>query len=140
MLTCFATAAAGWLGVIGVALGGLSPFLLRRTALSRATGLGPLSNEPYLVRMWPHYWCGYLVTGLSTLHACLPMTMRQAAVHPPGLWLATVALGILYVQVWSGLLLRGPRTPQLRVLLRRFHFWTMLACVSLIALHLWING
>jgi len=97
------------------------------------------NNQPYLVRMWPHYWFGYLVTGLSTLHAVLPMTMGRVSASPKGLWLATFAWGILWVQVWSGLLLRQPVTPQSRVLLRRFHFWSMLSCATLIALHIGIN-
>lgn len=140
MVRYIATAAAGWIGVIGVGIGELLPFLLRRSALSRATGLGPLSNGPYLVRMCPHYWCGYLVAGVSTLHACLPMAMGRALVRPAGLWVATVALGILWVQVLTGLLLRDRLVAAMRVRLRSFHFWSMLACLTLIALHIRINA
>jgi hypothetical protein len=140
MLRYFATAATGWLGVIALGFGAILPFLLRRTALSRATGMGLVNNQPYLLRMWPHYWFGYVVTGLSALHAMLPMTTGRTSASPKGLWFATVALGILWTQIWSGLLLRGSLAPTRRARLRRFHFWSMAACVALIVLHILTNG
>jgi hypothetical protein len=140
MLSYVATAAAGWIGVIALGFGGLLPFLLRRTALSRTMRLELAGTRPYLLRMWPHYWFGYVATGVSSIHAWLPMASRHTEPHPAGLWIATFALGILWVQVWSGLLLRGPLMSKTRALLRRFHFWGMMVFVVLIVLHIRING
>lgn len=139
MLNYFATAGTGWLAVIAIALGGLLPYLLRRTVISCATGLDLVSGRPYLARMWPHYWIGYTVAGVSTMHASLPMMKAPMRFDPEGLWLATVALAMLWLQVWTGLLLREPMAPRTRVALRRFHFWTIFLTVTLIALHIRIN-
>jgi hypothetical protein len=58
MLTYLLMAGTGWLATLAVALGGLLPYLLRPTAISRGTGLQLVSGGPYLARMWPHYWIG----------------------------------------------------------------------------------
>jgi thiosulfate reductase cytochrome b subunit len=56
-----------------------------------------------------------------------------------GLWLATYGLGLIFVQLVSGLVLRytGARTAQT---LRRIHFVLMLSIVGLVLAHLWLNG
>ena len=139
MLKYVLTAGAGWLAAIALALGALLPYLLRPTPISNISGLELTSSRPYLTRMWPHYWIGYVVAGVSTLHASLPMAGAQSQLHQEGLWLATVALGLLWVQVWCGLMLRGHLSRSLRIGLRRFHFWSMFIMVALIALHIRIN-
>jgi hypothetical protein len=90
--------------------------------------------------LWPHYWLGLLATVVSFWHAWIPMK----AGHIPhsafnGLWLATIALGLLLLQLLLGILLRygGPRY---FALLRRAHFLLMLGIVALIAAHLWFNS
>ncbi len=140
MLKYLLTAGTGCLATLAVALGGLLPYLLRPTAISRASGFDLVSTRPYLARMWPHYWIGYAVAGLSTVHASLPMAGPQPSLHAAGLWMATVALGILWVQVWCGLMLRGPLVPSVRTGLRRLHFWSMFIMITLIALHIRMNG
>ncbi len=139
MLSYFMMAASGWLGATAMTFGAVLPYLLRRTAISRATGLELVSSRPYLARMWPHYWMGYTVAGVSTLHASLSMGSRQFMLRPEGLWMATVALAFLWLQVWCGLLLRGPLSPSIRINLRRLHFWSMFIMITLIALHIRIN-
>lgn len=56
-----------------------------------------------------------------------------------GLWLATIALGLLLLQLLLGLVLRygGPRY---FAYLRQTHFALMLGIVALIAAHLWFNS
>jgi hypothetical protein len=81
----------------------------------------------------------YAIAGFSTFHASLSMNGRQPRLHAEGLWMATVALGLLWVQVWCGLLLRDPLSPSLRIALRRLHFWSMFIILTLIALHIQIN-
>jgi hypothetical protein len=54
-----------------------------------------------------------------------------------GLWLATVALGLLFLQILIGLTLRS--SGESRVVFRAFHFWTMLGISALVLSHLWLN-
>jgi hypothetical protein len=51
--------------VLAIAL----PYLLRRNRLSRGLGLAQEFAAPYLSRLWPHFWVGYVILGLSVLHA-----------------------------------------------------------------------
>ncbi len=139
MLKYLLTAGTGWLATIAVALGGLLPYLLRPTKISVASGFDLVSSRPYLARLWPHYWIGYAVAGLSTVHASLPMAGSQPQLHAEGLWIASVALGMLWVQVWCGLMLRGSLSPRIRRSLRRLHFWSMFLMITLIAMHIRIN-
>ena len=139
MISYFVSAVSGWLGAIGIGFGSLLPYLLRRTALSRRLRLDLADSQPYLGRMWPHYWVGYSVTGLSTLHAWLSMTTGHVRTDPSALWMATVALALVWLQLLIGLLLRQSLAASDRKNLRRWHFWGMLAIAALIALHVRIN-
>ena len=139
MIDYFATALSGWLAAIGIALGALLPYLLRRTVLSQRLGVELVNSHPYLRRMWPHYWVGYSVASLSTVHAWLPMSTGHPRTSPAGLWMATVALALVWLQLLMGLRLRRPLTPSDRKTLRLWHFWGMFAIAVLVALHLHIN-
>jgi hypothetical protein len=55
-----------------------------------------------------------------------------------GIWVATLTLCVLFLQAALGLTLKG-RTGN-RLPLRRWHFWTMLGFLALVATHLWRNG
>jgi len=44
-------------------------YLLRPNRLSRRIGLARADPAPYLARLWPHFWMGYLSLALSFLHA-----------------------------------------------------------------------
>ena len=88
MIDYFLTAVSGWLGTIGIAFGTLLPYLLRRTALSRRLGIELVNRQPYLGRMWPHYWVGYSIAGVSALHAWLPMSSGHVRTSGAGLWIA----------------------------------------------------
>ena len=136
MIDYFLTAVSGWLGTIGIAFGSLLlPYLLRRTALSRRLGIELVSSRPYLGRMWPHYWVGYSIAGVSTLHAWLPMSSGHIRTSGASLWMATIALGLVWLQLWIGLMLRQPLAASERKVLRLWHFWGMIAIAALVALH-----
>ena len=83
---------------------------------------------PYLRRLWPHFWVGYGILGLSMVHAgtVIP-AMRRA--HPRGIQAATAAFFLLLFEVVLGLCLKDERLPG-RGPARRLHFGTMAAFVE----------
>jgi cytochrome b561 len=106
------------------------PYLLRRV---------PGSKAPYLRRMWPHYWLGYLTFLVSFAHAWFAMRSGNLrGMNLSGLWIAAIALIVLLWQIGVGLLLRDPAQSK-RSALRRFHFWTMTLVAGLIVLHIALN-
>jgi hypothetical protein len=134
----FYTSASGWLATILIAVEIALPYLMRRTQLSGSVGIPQEHRRPYLQRMWPHYWAGYLLLGLVFFHAWIPMASgRMPRTSLTGLWLATVALGLLFLQILIGLTLRS--SGESRVVFRAFHFWTMLGISALVLSHLWLN-
>ena len=127
----------GWLSLVLFGISAAIPYLSRKMAppggdsVSATVGTGSL---------WIHYWLGPLVFGLSFVHAWIPM----ASGHMPhtsikGLWLATYALGLIFLQLLLGLMLRYLRYRGAR-LLRWFHFGVMLGIAALLLAHLWLNG
>ena len=124
------TALGGWAGVMLFGAGLMMPYLLR--GVSR-------TNAPYLRRLWPHYWLGYLALFVSSAHAWL--TMRSGNMHginSSGVWIATIALLIMVWQIAVGLMLRDP-TQSNRRTMRRTHFWTMTLVGGLIVMHIALN-
>ncbi|HEX3472616.1 MAG TPA: hypothetical protein VHT28_15655 [Silvibacterium sp.] len=123
-------ALSGWAAVMIFASGLAMPYLLRRMA-----GAG----TPYLRRMWPHYWLGYLAFLVSFAHSWLTMSSGNlSGMSTPGLWLATIALLVMLWQIAVGLLLRNPTQSDRRIL-RRTHFWTMASVAGLIVAHIALN-
>jgi len=87
-----------------------------------------------------HYWLAPVVAIVSLVHAWIPMSsghMPRTSMN--GLWLATYALGALFLQLFVGLLTRyaGPRRA---AAMRRVHFGLMLVIIALLVSHLWLNG
>jgi len=124
------TALSGWGAIALVGSGIAMPYLLRRTRGAKS---------PYLRRMWPHFWLGYLAFLVSFAHAWLTMRsgdMRGTSLA--GVWVATIALLIMLWQIAVGLMLRAPAQSNRRVL-RRTHFWTMTLVAGLIAVHVALN-
>ncbi len=120
------TAFSGWASVLLFGSGLALPFLLRRT---------PAARTPFLRRMWPHYWLGYLTLLVSFVHAWLAMSRgNMRGVDLAGVWIATVALLVILWQVAVGFMLSDPAQPQRRTL-RRIHFWTMMLVAGLIVAH-----
>ena len=90
--------------------------------------------------MWPHYWLAYAATALSFAHAWALMSRRaMARANHLGLYLATLALSLLFLQIMLGLALQQRRLPE-RKAVRNWHFWTMAGVVILVAAHIWLNG
>jgi hypothetical protein len=114
------------------------PCLLRRNRLSGRLGLAQEHAVPYLRRLWPHFWVGYLILAYSLLHAATVMgAMRRASAA--GIWAATGAFFLLLFELVVGLSLREENLKS-RKPLRRIHFWIMILFVALLGMHLWLNG
>jgi hypothetical protein len=140
MKTFFFTSVTGWITVILIGVGILLPYLLRPGWLSMRLGVAQGFSSTYLKRMWTHYWTGYVVAGLSFLHAWVPMQgghMRRP--NMAGLWMATAALLLLLVQLAIGLALQDSRLKE-RHVIRGWHYWVMVVVVLLVAGHVWLNG
>jgi hypothetical protein len=88
--------------------------------------------------MWPHYSLGYALLALVLTHTSFVIGPVMGRTDATGIRAATLALCVLFLQVASGLTLKG-RTGN-RLQLRRWHFWSMLGFLALVATHLWRNG
>ena len=114
------------------------PYVSRRGRLSRGLGLAQEHATPYLQRLTPHFWVGYVILGLSAVHAGAVM-QAMARANPVGVAAATLAFILLIVEVVLGLTLKDPKFVPRR-LLRRLHFWTMTLFLAGLAVHLWLNS
>jgi hypothetical protein len=124
------TALSGWSGVALFGSGLAMPYLLRRTRGAKT---------PYLRRMWPHFWLGYMAFLVSFVHAWFTMRSgKMRGINAAGVWIATGALLIMLWQIAVGLMLRNP-TQSNRRALRRTHFWTMTLVAGLIVVHVALN-
>ncbi len=140
MNTFFFTSVSGWFASILICAAIVIPYMMRRNRLNSVLLTRGESISPFLTRLRAHYWIGYLVTGLSFAHAWAPMRagyMKRSDIQ--GLWFATVALLLLFLQVFVGLTLREPQVPNRRSL-RSLHFWGMAAIVILVGAHILRNG
>jgi hypothetical protein len=92
------------------------------------------AGSPYLKRMWPHYWFGYLLLLLSLIHTVVLIQARGLhGLHVLGLWLA--AGGLLFLLVQSA----GPSLVR-RAPMRSWHYWLMFGVVIVVAVHVCLNG
>lgn len=124
------TALNGWAGVMLFGAGLMMPYLLRSS---------PAVKVPYMRRLWPHYWLGYLALIVSSVHAWLAMRSgNMRGISSSGTWIATIALLIMIWQILVGLMLRDPNQSNRRIL-RRTHFWTMTLVAGLIVGHIALN-
>jgi hypothetical protein len=133
------TAAWGWVGLVLLAVVVAIPYLRRNSSLA-SPGSPAAAPRPYLTALAPHYWLAPAVLVISFVHAWIPMAsghMPQTSMR--GLWLATYALGVIFLQLLIGLALRymGPRVAHA---MRRVHFVLMLGIVALVLSHVWLNG
>lgn len=93
-----------------------------------------------LLPLWPHYWLALLLAGISLWHAW--PALRAGHILPSftnGLWLATIALILLFIQIMVGVALRYLRTCA-GGLIRRIHFVLMTVIVLLVLAHIWLNS
>src|SRR5271167_2888410 len=137
MRTFFLAGISGWVGAILIGAVALLPYLLRRSRISTKLGIALPSNQPYLRRMWPHYWLAYAATAFSFMHAWTLMSRRaMPRTNNLGLYLATLALLLLFVQISMGLALQQRSLPE-RKSVRSWHFWTMTGVIVLVGAHIW---
>jgi hypothetical protein len=123
-------ALSGWAGIMLFGSGLIMPYLLRGVSGAKT---------PYLRRLWPHYWLGYLAFIVSSSHAWLAMRSgNMRGIDSSGVWIATIALLIMLLQVAVGLMLRNP-TQSNRRTLRRIHFLTMTFVAGFIVAHVALN-
>jgi hypothetical protein len=128
----------GWTAALLVAIEIALPYLLRRTALSRALGIAPPTNARFLRRLTLHYWLGYGILGLAFAHASFLMGPAIARTSATGLLSATAALILLFLQLVLGLTLRGSLSSGRKVI-KNAHFACMVALCGCTALHLMLN-
>ncbi len=114
------------------------PYLLRRSRLSRGLGLAQERATPYLRCLWPHFWIGYGILALSTLHAGTVMR-AMARANSIGILSATAAFFLLLFEIALGLNLKDEHLSTRRPM-RQLHFWAMAAFVAALGMHLWLNG
>lgn len=109
-------------------------------SLTAAIGVGRRSKAPCLRRMWPHYWLAYAATALSFEYAWIVMGRRGIVlrISSAGLFLATLAMVLLFVQIALGLVLQQRNLPE-RGSTKNWHFWTMACIVALVGAHVWLN-
>jgi hypothetical protein len=135
------TSVTGWIALVLIGLEVLLPYLLRRNRMSTWLGSAKIgAGKPYLKRMWPHYWFGYLLLLLSLIHSVLPMqAMNLRGQSMLGLWLATGGFLFLLLQSALGLWLQDSSLLG-RATMRSWHYWLMFGVVVLVCIHVWLNG
>lgn len=128
MVRFLLVSATGWVAVLVLGITTALPYLLR----SRQ------GTTPFRKRLWPHYWLGYGLLVLVMVHSSFVMGPAMARSDAAGIWAATLALGLLFLQLALGLLLQNGSPSQRQ--LRRLHFRSMIALAVLVVVHLWRNG
>ena len=141
MRAVFMTSISGWIACVLIGLEILLPYLFRKNRLSVWLGAASGSNSaPYLKRLWPHYWLGYLLLLLGLIHTVVPMqagNLRQWNIT--GLWIAAGGLLLMLLQSMLGLWLQDSNLIG-RSLMRSWHYWLMFGIVLLVGVHVWLNG
>ena len=133
------TSVTGWV-TTGILCAQIAfPFWLRTTLPRLAKAGGSAARGGFWQSMKPHYAAGFALPALSFYHAWIPM----ASGHMPrtsmtGLWLATFAMGLLFVQVLLGAGMWAAKGATAGVL-RRTHLGIMLVAAVLIGFHLLLN-
>ena len=126
------TSATGWFMMVLLVAIIAYPFLLRAGFLG--------SIQPFLSRMRLHYWMGYTLGIALLIHLWFSMSGGAALiVNALGLYLATVAMILVGIQVWLGRSLSWPKLAQRRQV-RRWHFWLMVSLVAFILAHVVLDS
>jgi hypothetical protein len=141
MIRFLLVSVTGWVAVLAMGIVAALPYVLRNKAPQPSAEGGTARLPALQARMWPHYWMGYALVALVLTHASFVMGPAMGRSDAAGMWAATLALCLLFLQVGLGWILKGgakgegnPRQ------LRRWHFWTMLGCIALTLTHLLRNG
>ena len=124
------TATTGWAATLLFGAGASIPYALK--AVQPVPG-------PYLVRLRPHYWLGFVIPAVAFLHAWLPMSVGPiGGLGGLGLVLATGAFFAMIWQVGLGVVLRDVHGIYRRKS-RSLHFWTMVLIAGLVCAHIVLN-
>jgi hypothetical protein len=135
MLLYAAGSLAARIATVLCALAITLPYWLRR---GRSKEMRQARRVPYLRRLRPHFWAGYSLLGLSLFHAGTVMRAMGLA-DPRGIWAATAAILLMFLEVFLGLSLReGALVGRKQVC--RIHFWGMVLLVGFLTAHLWLNA
>jgi len=139
LATLSPTGQRGWLSTALLTAVIAIPYLNRVFVRERPLAGDSPAPSP-LLPLWPHYWLALALAALSSWHAW--PALRAGRVSPSltnGLWLATISLGLLLLQLAVGaFLLYG--SPGHSGLLRRIHFVLMAVIVVLVLAHIWLNS
>lgn len=129
------TSVSGFVTLFLVLLTLALPYVLRARARAAGSHMAAISR-----RMQAHYWIGYAILALTTLHMFLSMQAGMArGTSALGLDLASLGLLLIALQVMLGINLKAVAGIG-KTGLRRVHFVTMLAIVALVAVHLALNS
>ncbi len=139
MNSYFIAGTAGWLAAVLVGAEAVLPYFLRTLPSALPAHATVRRPTPYLQRMWLHYWVGYLVVVLTLLHSSFVMGPSLRKTGSTGLNAAMLAALLILVQLLVGLCLKSG-TAKSRQLLKRFHFWIMIALIVLLPAHVLLNG
>jgi len=124
----------GWLSTLLIAVTITLPYILKR----RRVNSTPQRHKPYLIRLRPHYWLGYILLMLSVVHAIFSLTSANMSDSQSlGVLFAIGALLFLFRQLVLGINLNS--STQHRRTLRRQHFRTMLVIIMLGLIHIFLN-
>ncbi len=133
MNTLFFTSLTGWVLMALLSATGMLPFMIRLRS-ARKSGAAEFRSCRRL-----HYWLGYAIALISFVHAWMPMSAGWGVrFNAAGLYSATGGWFVIYAQVLLGRALRS--SSESRSLLRRCHFWVMVIIVTLVILHVALNG
>lgn len=149
MIRFFLVNVTGWAAVLATGIETALPYILRNASRSVAAQAGGVSSDvsSLRARMWPHYWLGYALVTLVVAHTSFVMGPAMGRSDAIGIWAATLALGLLFLQVNLGLMLKGRanngeakdgNTSERE--LRKWHFWSMIGFIGMVLMHLWKNG
>jgi hypothetical protein len=129
MLTFVGTAFSGWIAAIAFVAAALLAIALREFRFAAVPGFGT---------MRAHYALGFAVPAIAFIHAWIPMaTGRAGSFGRIGLWIATLALLLLFVQMTLGMSLRSSSSGGGG--LRRIHIGMMVVMAALIATHITLD-
>jgi hypothetical protein len=140
MIRFLLVSVTGWVAVLAMGIEAALPYMLRNKALRASAENLPARLRSLRARMWPHYWLGYVLVALVMTHTSFVMGPAMGRSDATGIWAATLALCLLFLQVGLGLILKDgtERTTNQRQL-RRWHFWTMIGFIALVMTHLLRN-
>jgi hypothetical protein len=135
--------ATGWAAVLATGITIALPYIIRNTlrhttaqssAASSSARLPSLPVPGWRIRLWPHYWLGYALLALVLVHTSFVMGPAMGRSDATGIWSATLALCLLFLQIALGLILKEGTGNQR--LMRRWHFWSMIVFIALLLTHL----